>query len=1074
MTETIFTPEAEGFIFPVSFAQQRLWFLDQLAPGNASYNVAAAMLLTGWLNIPALEQTFNEIIRRHETLRTTFQIVMGELVQVVVPHQHLIPVVDLRFLAVDKCDIQRLTGEEVHLPFDLAHGPLLRVKLLWLSETEHLLLLTMHHIVADAWSIGVLMQELAALYAAFSTGQPSPLAELPIQYADFAHWQRQWLQGEVLSSQLAYWRHQLADLPMLNLPTDRPRPAVQSYRGATQYLELSLSLTQALEALSQQAGVTLFIILLAAFQTLLYRYTGQTDIAIASPIANRNRSEIEGLIGFFVNTLVLRTDLSGNPTFQELLRRVREVALGAYAHQDLPFERLVEELQPERNLSHTPLFQVMFALQSAPTPPLELTGLTLEFLEVESKTARFDLSLSIENVEQGLKGALEYSTDLFDSTTITRMWSHFQVLLEDIVAHPEQQLASLSLLTVRERTQLVVDWNNTEADYSLDLCIHQLFEAQVERRPNALACTSPIEQLTYQELNYRANQLAHTLQVLGVGPEVLIGVCIERSVTMVVAMLAVLKAGGAYLPLDPTYPPARLQFMLEDAQVSILLTQQQWLEHLGPLRSQVICLDRDWDRFQHQTNLPSNVSTRNLAYVIYTSGSTGKPKGVAVEHGSLLNLVFWHQQAFDVSPTDRASQIAGTAFDAYGWEIFPYLAAGASIHIPDEQTRTSPEQLRQWLILEAITLSFLPTPLAEQVLEGDWSGTALRVLLTGGDVLHRYPDPDLPFTLVNHYGPTESAVVTTSGLVTPQKQVGLPALGRPIANTQVYLLDAYLQPVPIGVKGELYIGGAGLARGYLNHPELTTERFISYPTELQPSSIILDRLYKTGDLARYRPDGMLEFLGRIDEQVKIRGLRIELGEIEQVLAQHPLVQKAVVIAYKDVPAEQRLVAYLVKTLEQDLTSATLRCFLKQKLPEYMVPSAFVILEALPLTPNGKVDRRLPAPNVRLAQAYVAPQTAIEQALVGLWGEVLGVDQVGVHDNFFELGGHSLLVTQLTSRIRNAFGVDVPVRTFFEAPTAASMAEYIETVVWAKGQVPTSELEDSSGTSRSENREEVEF
>ncbi len=1063
-------PEKEFFIFPVSFAQQRLWFLEQLAPGNPFYNVPATVRLCGSLNIVALEQTFNEIVRRHEALRTTFQQIGEQLVQALLPRLNIpLPIIDLQPLPEGERELEarRFAAQEAQQPFNLAQGPLLRVLLLQLGPTEHVLVLTMHHIVSDGWSIGVLLRELGILYAAFVKQQPSPLAELPIQYADFAQWQRQWLQGEVLNTQLTYWQQQLSNLPVLELPTDRSRPAVQSYRGATQYLELPRTLSQALEVMSQAEGVTLFMTLLAAFQTLLYRYTGQTDIVVGSPIANRNRREIEGLIGFFVNSLVLRTDLSGNPSFRELLSRVREVVLGAYAHQDLPFEKLVEELQPERNLSHMPLFQVMFALQSAPTAALDFVGLNLKFSEVENKTSKFDLTLSIENTEQGLKGSFEYNTDLFDSATITRMLAYFQTLLEGIAIAPEQQIAALPLLTAAEK-QLLIAWNNTQADYPQDKCVHQLWEAQVNRSPDAIAIASANQQLTYQQLNHRANQLAHFLQKLNVGPEVLVCICLER-VEMIVGLLAILKAGGAYLPLDPSYPEERLNSIIEDAQVPILLTQQRF-EHLGQ-QAQVICLDKDWEAIaeQSQENPTSSVTAENLAYTIYTSGSTGKPKGVQVEHNSLLNLIFWHQKAFEVSFLDRTTQIANCAFDAFGWEIWPYLTAGASVHFPDQEILTSPEQLRDWLVSEAITLSFLPTPLAERILSCDWpKNTALRSLLTGGDKLHQYPPACLPFKVVNNYGPTENTVVTTSGLVV--QAAGVPTIGQPIANTQVYLLDAQLQPVPIGARGELYISGDGLARGYLNRPDLTAESFIPHPFSSKPGT----RIYRTGDLARYRSDGQIEFLGRMDEQVKIRGFRIELREIEWAMSQHPLVKERVVVVREDVPGDKQLVAYIVPHPQSaslvnthDIRSV-LRGFLKEKLPEYMIPSTFVVLEALPLTPNGKVDRRVKALELlkpELVKVDVTPQTPIEELLVKIWAEVLGLKQVGVHDNFFELGGHSLLATQLASRIRDAFQVDVPVRILFEAPTAAGIAEYIETIIWAA---------ESQQTNLTSKREEVEF
>ncbi|HEY9666982.1 MAG TPA: condensation domain-containing protein, partial [Coleofasciculaceae cyanobacterium] len=906
-TSTPLVPISRNGNLPLSFAQQRLWFLDQLVPNNAFYNTPAAVRLVGSLNLAALEETFNEIVCRHEALRTRFVTVDGNPVQAIAPTLTLpLPIVDLRSQSVSggeslptaerDTEARRLTIEEAQRPFDLSKDSLLRVTLLKLDESEYVLLLILHHIVSDGWSMGVLIKEIAALYSAKCSEEPSPLPTLPIQYADFAHWQREWLQGEVLETQLAYWRQQLDGISVLNLPTDRPRPAVQTYRGVTQLLQLPQSLSTALEALSQQEGVTLFMTLLAAFQTLLYRYTQQEDITVGSPIANRNRSEIEGLIGFFVNSLVLRTDVSGNPTFLELLGRVKEVALGAYAHQDLPFEKLVEELHPERNLNQNPLFQVVFALQNAPMEALELPGLTLSPLQfVDTGTTRFDLEFHLWERKQnnglgvdsseGISGFVVYSTDLFDAATINRMLGHFQTLLEGIVANPEQRLADLPLLSETERHQLLVEWNNTQAQYPKDLCIHQLFEAQVEKTPDAIAVVFEDKQLSYRELNNRSNKLAHYLQKRGVGAEVLVGLCVERSVEMVVGMLGILKAGGAYVPLDPSYPSERLSLMLEDAQVSVLLTRQRFKSlansgsllkrtERGEINSQfnptsainqrinsvagesavqdleiqtdckkynpiVVFLDQDWETISKETedNPTSNITANNLAYVIYTSGTTGKPKGVEVEHRGLLNLVFWHQQAFAVSPFDRVTQVAGVAFDACGWEIWPYLCAGASIYFPNDEIRRSQEKLRDWLVAKSITISFLPTPLVEKFLLSDWSNnTSLRLLLTGGDKLHQYPSASHPFQVVNNYGPTENTVVTTSGIVPAIARVGTedavclpPAIGRPIANTQVYVLDKYLQPVPIGVAGELYISGDGLARGYLNRPHLTAERFISNP-----------------------------------------------------------------------------------------------------------------------------------------------------------------------------------------------------------------------------------------------------
>ena len=931
-TPTPIVPMGRDGNLPLSFAQQRLWFLDQLVPNNPFYNVPAALRLTGSLNIAALQQTFNEIVRRHEALRTSLAVVSGQPVQRIAAAFHLpINVVDLRNLPKEsrQTEANRLTAQEAQRSFNLSNDLLLRVTLLQLDDAEYLLMLNMHHIVSDGWSIGVLIQELGALYTAFASEKPSPLPALSIQYADFAKWQREWLQGEVLETQLAYWRQQLNGISMLNLPADRPRPAIQSYRGKRQFLQLPKQLSEALETLSQREGVTLFMTMLAAFKTLLYHYAQQEDIVVGSPIANRNRSEIEALIGFFVNSLVLRTDLSGNPTFRELLNRVKEVALGAYAHQDLPFEKLVEELHPDRALNQNPLFQVAFALQNAPGNRLELPELTLSPQQLDVGTARFDLEFHLwerspnssgsnqspsnklwVDSSEGISGMVIYSADLFDEATIARLIGHFQTLLESIVANPEQRIANLQYLSAQERDRLLVECNNTQADYPQDLCIHQLFEMQADRTPDAVALVFGEERVTYRELNLRSNQLARYLQKMGVGAEVLVGLCCGRSLDLIVGMLGILKAGGAYLILDPSYPAERSSFMVKDAQLSVVLTQQQWVENLRSPNLQIVCLDTDWEMISQEIadNPTSAATAENLVYAIYTSGSTGKPKGVEIEHGSLLNLVFWHQREFGVSAGDRATQIAAIGFDACGWEIWPYLAAGSSIYFPEDDIRRDPEKLQNWLVSNAITISFLPTPLAEKVLLLDWpQTTALRILLAGGEKLQQHPLKSHPFKLVNNYGPTENTVVTTSGYIPVTEQTDIaPTIGRPIANTQIYILDKYLQPVPMGVVGELYIGGNGLARGYLNRPDLTAQSFI--PNPFKPNSG--ERIYKTGDLVRYRGDRNLEFLGRIDEQVKIRGFRIELGEIETVLTQHPAVQQTVAIASEDGQGDKRLVAYI--------------------------------------------------------------------------------------------------------------------------------------------------------------------
>ena len=1042
-------PRAKNTELPLSYAQQRLWFLDQLQPLSAFYNVPVALRLVGTLNVAALEQSLQEIIHRHEALRTNFVTVDGQPTQVIQTQGNWkVSVVDFEHLSITEQEIatQQLTQQQAIQPFNLATEPLIRATLIVQSKTEHALLVCMHHIVFDGWSVGVFVEELAALYNAYSQGQPSPLAPLPIQYADFAIWQRNWLQGDVLQSQLSYWQQQLANAPaLLSLPTDRPRPSVQTFAGAYQQFALPTELTDRLVKLSQEQNCTLFMTLLAAYDTLLYRYTGAVDILVGSPIANRDRSEIEGLIGFFINTLVMRSNLAGNPSFRELLSRVQEVALGAYAHQNLPFEILVEALQPERDLSHTPLFQVMFALQNAPTSEVELAGLTVTPWITEGATAKFDLSLLMQNTATGLVGCWEYNTDLFDASTIKRMTGHFLTLLEGIIANPEQKISQLPLLTAVEQQQLLVEWNNTQVDYPSDKCIHQLFEEQVERTPDGVAVVFEYQQLTYQQLNCRANQLAHYLKSLGVAADVLVGICVERSIEMVVGLLGILKAGGAYVPLDPEYPTERLRFMLEDAQVSVLLTQQKLLDRLAQHQAQLVCLDTDWQIISqlNQDNLITETQTTNLAYVIYTSGSTGTPKGVMIAHQSLLNLVFWHQRTFKIIPSDKATQLAKTAFDAAVWELWPYLTTGASIYLVKPEILSSLVKLRDWLISNKITISFLPTPLAQELLSLEWpaEGLALRTILTGGDKLHQYPSDLIPFQVVNNYGPTENTVVTTSGVVVAKEQNKIsPNIGRAIANTQVYILDSNLQAVPVGVPGELHIAGVGLAKGYLNRPELITEKFISNPFEETEGS----KLYKTGDLARYLPDGNIEYLGRIDDQVKIRGFRIELGEIEALLGQHDDVQICCVVAREQAQGNKCLVAYVVLQKEVTPTTDELRQFLSDKLPAYMVPNVFVMLESLPLTPNGKVDRSaLPAPDLQQELSdYVMPNTEVERIIADIWQKALAIEKLGIYNNFFELGGNSLLLVKINQQLQEELGLELSIVDMFNYPTIYSLSQYL--------------------------------
>jgi amino acid adenylation domain-containing protein len=1033
---------------PLSFAQQRLWFLDQMEPDTAAYNIPIAVRLTGRLDREAMERALREIVQRHETLRTSFPAVDGQPVQAIAAGVTLtLPVTDLRDLpgAQREARARELASEEARRPFCLTTGPVLRAGLLQLGAEEHVLLLTMHHIAADGWSMGVLVRELTTLYEAYLDGRPSPLTDLPIQYADYASWQRNWLQGEVLERQLDYWKQQLAGVPVLQLTTDYPRPAVQSFRGATQSLHLSKSLLDGLKALSRQAESTLFMTLTAAFQALLSRYTGQDDVSVGTPVANRNRMETEGLIGFFANTLVIRTSLAGNPSFRELLARVREVTLGAYTHQDVPFEKLVETVQPERSLSHHPLFQVLFALQNAPGAQAELPGLTLGGFPSDTKTAKFDLELSMGESDAGLEGEITYCTDLFDSATITRMIGHWQHLLEAIAANPDLRVADLPLLTPDEG-QVLARWNETAAPYPPDACVHQLVEAQAERTPEAVAVAFGTESLTYRELNRRANQLAHDLRRRGVGPEVLVGVCVERSLEMVVALLAVLKAGGAYVPVDPAYPAERIAYMLADAQVPVLLTQARLAGRLAEAGAHLLVLDgteQPWAG-ESDANPDSGVTAENLAYVIYTSGSTGKPKGVMNEHRGICNRLFWMQERYPLTPEDVVLQKTPYSFDVSVPEFFGTLLAGARLVMAEPGGHQDPAYLARVIQERGVTqCHFVPSMLQVFLDEPglEESCRSLRRVLASGEALSYELQERffrrLSADLLNLYGPTEAAVEVSYWPCERGGARRTVPIGYPVANVPLYVLDPAMQPVPVGVPGELYIGGVAVARGYWNRPELTAERFV--PNPLGPG-----RLYRTGDRARWLPDGAIEYLGRLDYQVKVRGLRIELGEIEAVLAQHPSIREAVVLAREDQPGNQRLVAYLVPKAEAQVEVGDLRQFLQTTLPEYMVPAAFVPLPALPLTTSGKVDRRaLPAPEVGQGVLFEAPRTATERALAEIWADLLKVERVGIHDNFFDLGGHSLLVTQLGSRIRTGLKADISLRQLFEGPTVAQMAEVVE-------------------------------
>jgi amino acid adenylation domain-containing protein len=1036
------------FVFPLSFSQQRLWFLDQYyEEGSSVYNIPSAIRLRGALDVSALERSLQEIVNRHEALRTTFSVLEGEAVQVIAPALKLsLPVVDLSETpeAEREEEAQRLAKEESRRRFDLSQGPLVRIRLLQLGKEDHVLLMTLHHIVSDAWSIGVMHHELSVLYQAFSNSKPSPLPDLPIQYADYAVWQREWLKGEELERQLSYWKKQLEGIPaVLDLPTDRPRSPVQSHRGGRQSFGLSKDLTEQLKAISRKEGVTLFMTLLATFQTLLHRYSGQEDIVVGSPIAGRNRSEIEGIIGFFVNTLALRSNLSDNPTFTQLLARVKEVALGAYAHQELPFEKLVEELHPERDLSYSPLFQVMFVLQNTSGTALKLGRIAVSSMRVGGGTAKFDLSLSMSEAPDGLKATLEYNTDLFDVATITRMVGHLQVLLDGIVADPEQRISELPLLTKAEKHQLLVDWNDTKRDYSKDKCIHELFEEQAEKTPYAIALVFEDQQLTYRELNNRANRLAHYLQKLGVVPDTLVGVFVERSIEMVVGLLGILKAGGAYLPIDPDFPRARVEFILEDSRATFLLTQAQLGELIPSFGGKRITIDRDWQEIARESaaNAGQQQYPDNLAYVTYTSGSTGKPKGVMIQHGSVVNFLASMAREPGLTETDIFLAVTTLSFDIAGLEIYLPLTVGARVVLVRREVAADDIRLAQQLSNCGATVMQATPATWHMLLAGGWQGSRELKILCGGEALLVDLAKQLVYrcaSLWNMYGPTETTI--WSAVRRLPLNFSRVTLGRPIANTQFYILDRHLQPVPVGVTGELHIGGLGLARGYLNRPELTREKFIANPFSAEPTS----RLYKTGDLARYLPDGNIEFLGRIDNQVKIRGFRIELGEIESILAQHPAIQQAVVIAREDTPGDKRLVSYIVTANGSAISAHDLRSYLQHKLPDYMVPSAFVFLDSVPLTPNGKVDHNLLPSHERcrpdLKEIYVAPRNSTENKIATIWREALGIDKIGIYDNFFDFGGHSLLALKILKQLGEFYKLDFKTRWLFESPTVAQLAE----------------------------------
>ncbi|HKP45904.1 MAG TPA: amino acid adenylation domain-containing protein, partial [Pyrinomonadaceae bacterium] len=1056
----LISPRPAGAVVPLSFYQQGLWVLSQLMPDTSLYHVPKAVRLQGSLDVGALKMTLDHLVARHESLRTSFATSDGVPTQVIKDHLEVeLPIINLSELSeAERAESARvLLRNEARKIFDLANGPLVRALLVKLADQEHVFMMTMHHIITDGWSVGVLHREFMELYKAFAAGAPSPLPELKIQYPDYAVWHRDWFKGDVYESQLRYWKEQFKTLPpVLELPTDHPRPTVQAhkaFRGSKRKLALSRDLTRRLRELCQQEEATLFMVLLAAYQVLLHRYTGEEDIVVGSPIAGRCLAETEPLIGLFVNALALRVDLSGNPSFSELLRRVKEVALGAYANQDLPFETLVKELQPDRSLARNPLFQVMFVLQSESIPTLELPGLTVSHMQVDNVVANFDLTLDAIERDGQLECLLESNADLFDDDRITRLLGHLENLLQGIVANPATRIADLPLLTEAERHQLLVEWNDTRTKYPADRTIADLFEEQVRKTPSAFALMFGDETLSYAELDRRANQFAHYLRENGVDSESRVGICLDRSPDLIIAVLAILKAGAAYVPLDAAYPVSRLKFMIEDSQLTLLLTQSSLASAFADQNVTTVCIEQLSPELTSRpiTSPPLNSTPENLAYVMYTSGSTGTPKGVAVTQRNIVRLVKNTNYA-NFSSDEVFLQFAPISFDASTFEIWGALLNGARLALMPPGA-ASLDELGKALKGYQVTTLWLTAGLFHLMVDthlDDLRG--LRQLLAGGDVLSaphvKKAAAQLPnCRLINGYGPTENTTFTCCFPVEDAAAInGSVPIGRPIANSYVYVLDRYLNPAPVGVPGELYIGGDGLSRGYLNQPELTASKFISDPFRTDSPC----QLYRTGDLVKRRASGDLEFLGRIDNQVKVRGYRIELGEIEAVLSDHEAVRDAVVIVRKD-EADKHLAAYVVPEEGKQPTANELRQFVSERLPQQMVPSIFVVLEEFPLSANGKVDRAaLPTGNEsrKTEERCIVPTNPLELKLQRIWQRILGVSPIGLDDNFFELGGHSLLAVRLFAQIEKALGRNLPLATLFQAPTIRLLANVLNNEGWS--------------------------
>jgi amino acid adenylation domain-containing protein len=1033
---------------PLSVSQERLWVLDQLHPHNPAQNLASGLRLAGQLDQEALASALDDVVRRHDVLRTEFHAIAGIPAQALLPSSRLtLNRADLRHLSPEERELElsRLAQQETQKPFDLSHAPLLRATLFRLADAEHVFLVVAHRIVCDEISAGLLLNELASFYKSCANRKDLPAAASSLQYREFAV-----RRTAPAAEHLAYWKQRLAGPPSsVDLPTDRPRPPVQTFRGVEQRMRIESALLERLQDLSRNQGATLFVTLLAAFNVLLFRYSRQDDLIVGTRVPGRDHPDSQMLIGPLENMIVFRTDLSGDPSFNDVLLRVREIAHGAFSHQVAPFETLVEQLSLDRDLSRNPLFQIFFSMQDLSLPNFPI-GLQVSPFHVAGGTAEFDLSVKCTANENHLKVTFSYNTDLFDASTIERMMGHFRILLESGVEDPGARISRIPLLSETERHQLIVTWNDTQVQYPTNIPLNKFIESQVEKTPESIALIYESDQLTYRQLNSRANQLARHLKKLGVGPDVLVAVFAERSVEMVIALLATIKAGGAYVPLDPEYPKERLEAMLRDANPPVLLTQAHLLDLLPTGVPHLICLDRDWDMLQAERldDLPGEALGKNLAYAIYTSGSTGKPKGVPNVHEAIVNRLLWMQSMYKLTATDRVLQKTPYSFDVSVWEFFWPLMTGAALVVARPGGHRDPTYLVDLIAKQDITtIHFVPSMLGIFLETGDLERCrTLRQVFTSGEALpfdlqQRFFE-HLGAELHNLYGPTEAAVDVTYWACRSGSPQTIVPIGRPIANTQIYILDAELQPVPIGVAGELHIGGVGLARGYLNRPDLTAQKFIPNPFSQQPDA----RLYKTGDLARFLTDGNIEYLGRIDNQIKLRGFRIELGEIETVLAECAEVRQAVVVLREDTPGDKRLVAYLTASSRQSPDTNLLRKHAAEKLPEFMVPSKFVVLDAFPMITSGKVDRRaLPAParDERDFVQRVAPRNEIESALVSIFEAVLGIPSVGVTDNFFDLGGHSLLAARLLAEVEKVTGQQMPLSALFRQATVESLAQALQ-------------------------------